>query len=92
MFIICVYDIKEERVNRVYKVLRKYLYWRQRSVFDGEIDKKLLEKMIEELKNTIKKKEDFIIIYQLRKKPDKIINLGKQINRENEITYNLYQI
>ena len=66
MQVILVYDINEKRVSRVLKTCRKYLYWVQNSVFEGEITEAKLEKLKAELKNIIKEDEDSIIIYTFR--------------------------
>ena len=42
---ILVYDINEKRVTKVLKTCRKYLYWVQNSVFEGEISPAKLEKL-----------------------------------------------
>ena len=63
MKIILVYDINEKRVAKVLKICRKYLYWVQNSVFEGEISKAKFEKLKLELKKCINIKEDSIIIY-----------------------------
>jgi CRISPR-associated protein Cas2 len=63
MYVILAYDIKEERVAKVLKICRKYLYWVQKSVFEGEITEAKLEKLKTELKKTIKLEEDSILIY-----------------------------
>ena len=39
MYLIIVYDIKVDRVNKVKSFLRQYLYWIQNSVFEGEVTK-----------------------------------------------------
>ena len=36
MYVICVYDVQEKRCAKVMKVLRKYLFHVQKSVFEGE--------------------------------------------------------
>lgn len=84
MYIIAVYDIKEERVVRVYKLFKQYLFWRQKSVFDGEIDLALLNELKRRLENVIKKEEDSVIFYQLKTKPNKIIQLGIKKIKEDE--------
>lgn len=66
MFIILVYDIGEKRVAKVLKKCRKYLYWVQNSVFEGEISPAKLKMLKEELKRIIHKDEDSVIIYNLR--------------------------
>lgn len=59
------YDVKEERVNKVFKVCKKYLSHFQKSVFRGEITPSKLIRLKSELKNVINEKEDFICIIKL---------------------------
>lgn len=66
MFIILVYDIGEKRVQKVLKTCRKYLYWVQNSVFEGDITDADLVKLKTELRKIINTKEDSILIYQFR--------------------------
>ncbi|MGB9762268.1 MAG: CRISPR-associated endonuclease Cas2 [Caldimicrobium thiodismutans] len=68
MFVILVYDIKEERVYKALKICRKYLTWVQNSVFEGEITEANLRILIDELKSIIDEKYDSIIIYKFRTK------------------------
>ena len=37
MFLVVVYDVEEKRCNKVMKLLRKYLFHVQNSVFEGEL-------------------------------------------------------
>jgi CRISPR-associated protein Cas2 len=37
MYVIVVYDVAVERLDRVRKVLRQYLNWVQNSAFEGEL-------------------------------------------------------
>lgn len=53
------YDVKEERVNKVFKVCKKYLSHFQKSVFRGEITPSKIIKLKSELKNVINETEDF---------------------------------
>lgn len=66
MFVILVYDVNVKRVTKVLKKARKYLTWVQNSVFEGEISEAGLKKLRMELETTIDKKEDSVIIYNLR--------------------------
>ena len=59
------YDVKEERVNRVFKVCKKYLSHFQKSVFRGEITPSKLILLKKDLNKVIDKKEDFICIIKL---------------------------
>ncbi|WP_352404288.1 CRISPR-associated endonuclease Cas2, partial [Sporanaerobacter acetigenes] len=66
MFVILVYDIGEKRVAKVLKTCRKYLYWVQNSVFEGEISEANLTKLKIELGRIIDYEQDSIIIYSFR--------------------------
>ena len=66
MYVIIVYDINVERVNKVKGFLRKHLYWIQNSVFEGEVTKSELEEIKTGLKEIINKDNDSIIIYTFR--------------------------
>ena len=68
MFVILVYDVNEKRVNKALKVCRKYLYWIQNSVFEGEITRAKFEKLKIDLKKVIKEDEDSVVIYSFREK------------------------
>ncbi len=66
MFVILVYDVKQERVAKVLKIARKYLNWVQNSVLEGEITNANLKKLKKELSRIMNLEEDSAIIYQLR--------------------------
>ncbi|MCD5405393.1 MAG: CRISPR-associated endonuclease Cas2 [Desulfotomaculum sp.] len=66
MFVILVYDVNEKRVAKALKTCRKYLYWVQNSVFEGEITSAKLEKLKYELSQVINEGEDSVIIYRFR--------------------------
>lgn len=59
------YDVKEERVNKVFKVCKKYLSHFQKSVFRGEMTSSKLILFKKDLKKVIDKDEDFICIIKL---------------------------
>ncbi len=85
-YFIITYDIGEERVNLVRKVLKKYFTWVQNSVFEGEISIGKLEKCILELKKTIKEDVDSIYLYRF----EVMNNCQKRvIGYEKEKTYNV---
>lgn len=66
MYVIIVYDIKVERVNKVKGYLRTQLNWIQNSVFEGEVTPSELAGVKKNLKEIMNKSEDSIIIYTLR--------------------------
>lgn len=66
MYVIIVYDINVERVNKVKSFLRQYLYWIQNSVFEGEVTDSEFELVYKGLMDIIDDEVDSIIIYKLR--------------------------
>jgi CRISPR-associated protein Cas2 len=66
MYVIVTYDITDDRrLNKVRKVLKKYLYWSQLSTFEGEISKALLAKCMAEVNNIIDLSEDSVYVYEV---------------------------
>lgn len=68
MYVIVVYDVEVERINKVRAFLRRRLHWVQNSAFEGEVTEAKLEKIKEGLLKIINKERDCIYIYKL---PDK---------------------
>jgi len=68
MFVILVYDISQKRVAKVLKTARKYLYWVQNSVLEGELTLGQFENMKHELKSIIREDYGSLIIYTFRTK------------------------
>ena len=66
MYCILVYDINSKRVQKMLKLVRKYLHWIQNSVFEGEITQAKLKEMLEKAKSIMHCDEDSLIIFQLR--------------------------
>lgn len=65
MYVIIVYDINVDRVNKVKSFLRQYLFWIQNSVFEGELTKSEFKIVVNVLKNIIDEDVDSVIIYKL---------------------------
>ncbi len=74
MYVIIVYDINVDRVNKVKSFLRQYLYWIQNSVFEGEVSDSEFEIIYKGLMKIIDEDVDSIIIYKLR--------MAELLNRE----------
>jgi len=68
MYVILVYDISVERINKVRQYLRQYLNWVQNSAFEGELKKGEIEKIKIGLRKIIKKDKDSIILYKTHNK------------------------
>ncbi|MDO5089746.1 MAG: CRISPR-associated endonuclease Cas2 [Leptotrichiaceae bacterium] len=54
------YDIQEKRVNKVFKICKKYLEHHQKSVFRGKISPSQILKLEKELKKVIDEKHDYV--------------------------------
>lgn len=66
MFVILVYDVGEKRVAKVLKTARKYLYWVQNSVLEGEISEANLRQLKYELRKLSDENVDSFIFYSFR--------------------------
>lgn len=60
------YDVNEKRVQKVFKICKKYLSHFQFSVFRGEITPSKLIELRTELKRVINEDEDFVCIIKLK--------------------------
>ena len=71
MKVILVYDIAieepkdQQRLNKVRKIVRKYITHVQKSVFEGELTKSKLERMKSEILRVVDRERDSVIIYVL---------------------------
>ncbi len=76
-YIYIIYDVKQERVNKIFKICKKYLEHYQNSVFRGEITESNILKLKNELNKVINKEEDSVLIlYYLTKKSVEKEELG----------------
>ena len=85
MYVIIVYDVGVERVNKIKKFLRTWLNWVQNSVFEGELTESEFLKVEDWLKNIIDKELDSIIIFKLRDRKyidRKILGIEKNIQSD----------
>lgn len=64
-YVFLFYDVKENRVNKVFKKCKKYLNHWQKSVFRGEISPSEIIELENELSKIIDKNEDFISIIKI---------------------------
>ena len=85
MYVILVYDVNEKRVNLINNYLKRYLFWIQNSVFEGEINERIFKKMVSGIKKIINIKEDSILIYII---PSKSLIIKRHIGKKKgKISY-----
>ncbi|MDV3104581.1 CRISPR-associated endonuclease Cas2 [Thermococcus waiotapuensis] len=84
MYIVIVYDVSVERVNRVKKFLRQHLHWVQNSVFEGEVTMAEFERIKAGLRELINEDEDSVVIYKLRSQPFREV-IGMEKNPMEDI-------
>ena len=84
MYVVIVYDVSVERVNKVKKFLRQHLHWVQNSVFEGEVTRAEFERIKAGLRELIDENEDSIVIYELRSRPFREI-MGMEKNPMEDI-------
>jgi CRISPR-associated protein Cas2 len=66
MYVLVVYDVSVERVGKVHKCLKRFLHWRQNSVFEGELTDARIEAMKADLSKIIVAETDSILLYIAR--------------------------
>lgn len=64
MYLIIVYDIAIERVNKINRFLKQYLNWIQNSVFEGEVTKSQYKQIKDRINDIVNTKYDSIIIFE----------------------------
>lgn len=65
MYVIIVYDVDVERVSKVNKFLKVFLFWRQNSVFEGGVSISQFERIKSGILDIIDKEVDSVLIYKL---------------------------
>lgn len=66
MYVLIVYDVAVERVAKAHKCLKRFLHWRQNSVFEGELTDSQIETVKSDLSKIIDTKTDSVLIYIAR--------------------------
>lgn len=80
-YVFLFYDVGENRVQKVFKVCKKYLTHFQYSVFRGDITPSKLISLENELQKVIDRQQDFVCIIKLKNDNvfgEDILGKGKQ--------------
>ncbi len=65
MYIVIVYDVNVDRVDRVRKFLKTHLNWVQNSVLEGNVTEAELRRIKSKLKEIVNTTDDSILIYEV---------------------------
>jgi len=65
LYIVVVYDVAVERLDRVRSVLKQYLNWVQNSAFEGELTAGTLEELKLKLSDVIEEERDSLLFYSV---------------------------
>ncbi len=66
MYVVIVYDVSVERVNRLRKYLKQYMNWVQNSVFEGELTPAEFHLIKRGIKDIVDEDVDSVLIYHAR--------------------------
>ncbi len=66
MFVLMVYDVNVDRVNKILKTGRKYLNHIQNSVLEGELSNAQFKSLKHEVEGIINEEQDCVRFYLLR--------------------------
>lgn len=84
MYVICTYDVDEKNCAKVMKVLRRYLFHIQKSVFEGTLTPKQYKELQEQIKQVTNSTDSilFFISYNEKQIYKKSLN---ETNRPSNI-------
>ena len=85
MYVICTYDVNEKKCIKIMKLLRKYLFHVQNSVFEGELTPAKMKQLKEAINKIIDENDQVIFYYTYENKKLKKDGMGKEIKNLNII-------
>jgi CRISPR-associated protein Cas2 len=77
VYVILVYDVGVDRVNKVLKISREYLTWVQNSVLEGEITDADIITLGHRLREVIDETADSVTFYIMNRKYENRLSLGR---------------
>ena len=85
MYVICTYDVDEKKCVKIMKILRRYMFHVQKSVFEGELTPAKFLAVKKELDKIIDCHDSILFYYSYENKKVKKEGLGKDIKDFNII-------
>lgn len=77
MYIICCYDVNSKHCTKFMKLLRRYLFHVQESIFEGELTPAKYRKLISEINKIITDDDHIIVYYSYNSKQINKKEIGK---------------
>ncbi|WP_128478982.1 CRISPR-associated endonuclease Cas2 [Halorussus pelagicus] len=77
MFVVIVYDVQAERTQKICNYLRRWLDWRQNSVFDGRLTQSEYERVLTWLRAFVKNGERVLVYTTTREDSLEIEEIGE---------------
>ena len=65
LYVVVVYDVAVERLDKVRNVLKQYLNWVQNSAFEGELTTGILEELKLKLGDIVDEDKDSLLFYSV---------------------------
>lgn len=78
MYIICTYDVDEKKCVKIMKLLRRYLFHIQNSVFEGELTPVKFIELKNKISKIINDNDQVLFYYTYENKKIKKEELGKE--------------
>lgn len=78
MYIICTYDVDEKKCVKIMKLLRRYLFHIQNSVFEGELTPVKFIELKNKISKIIDDNDQVLFYYTYENKKIKKEELGKE--------------
>lgn len=76
MFVVVVYDVQADRTPKICNYLRRWLDWRQNSVFDGHLTQSEYERVLSWLQDFIRSGEQVLVYTTTREDSLNIEEVG----------------
>lgn len=78
MYVICTYDVEEKRCIKVMKILRRYMFHVQNSVFEGELTPTKFNELKAKINKVISSEDSVLFYFVYENKKMKKDFLGKE--------------
>ena len=85
MYVICVYDVEEKRCVKLMKLLRRYMFHVQNSVFEGELTPAKMKLLKDEIDKIVTDDDSVLFYYSYENKKLNKESIGR--SRQTNIIF-----